>query len=153
MNSDKRNLPAVSIVVITKDRRDMLVRAIESISISDYPAHLREIIVLEETNEPLQIEKENLKYHTIPNLNRGFGYARNYALKFVSHNIIVFVDDDCIVKTDWLQKLLKPLIADKNVVAVAGAVSVPKCGTIGKCENILGFPGGGLNRDRYFFHL
>jgi uncharacterized membrane protein YciS (DUF1049 family) len=30
------------------------------------------------------------------------------------------------------------------VAATAGAVRVPVCGAVGQCENILGFPGGGL---------
>ncbi len=139
-----QKLPTLSVVVITKGRRNLLLNAISSILEADYPANLREIIVLEETNSPEPIP--NVRYETIPLLNKGFAYARNYALNFVSNEIVVFIDDDCIAEKNWLMELVKPFATQQDAAAVAGAVLIPKCGILGKCENILGFPGGGLNR-------
>jgi GT2 family glycosyltransferase len=139
-------LPAVSVIVITKDRHNIALQAVDSILKTDYPEHLRSVIVLEETDSPSPVKGNNLRYETIPSLNKGFAYARNFALKFAPDDIVVFTDDDCIVQKDWLKNLLEPLLTDDNVAAVAGAVLVPECGSIGKCENILGFPGGGLLR-------
>lgn len=137
-------LPSVSVVIITKGRHEMARAALDSVLATDYPADLREVIVLEETDTPEPFEAQGVRYHAMPMRNLGFGYARNRSVELSSHELIVFVDDDCIVEPSWLGALVHPLTVNDNAAAAGGAVLVPPCGVVGQCENVLGFPGGGL---------
>jgi len=137
--------PGVSICIITKNHRDLLLKALPAVLKVDYPEKKLQIIVLEETNKPLTDLPAKIDYHTIPERNLGFGFARNEILKFVENEVVVFIDDDCFVDSDWLKKIIHALVTSENAGAVGGGILVPECGDVGKCENILGFPGGGAD--------
>jgi cellulose synthase/poly-beta-1,6-N-acetylglucosamine synthase-like glycosyltransferase len=139
--SDSYFLPHVSILISTKDRRFDLEKALNSVKKINYPWEKFEIVVVEETDSPKLIE--GVKYISIPREGRGFGYTRNVAIKNASYKIVAFTDDDCIVDRDWLLELVQ-LFRDEEVAGVAGGVRLRDAGIIGKCEIILGFPGGGL---------
>lgn len=122
----------------------MALKAVRSVIDADYPAEKREIVVLEETDTPRPMEGPGVKYHTIPVRNLGVAFARNTALEYASHEILIFTDDDCEVDKNWLKEIVRPLMEDEKVAAAAGGVRVPECGPLGQCENIFGFPGGGV---------
>jgi GT2 family glycosyltransferase len=111
---------------------------------TDYPVDKRTIVIIEETDSPVPIEILNVKYVAIPRHNLGYGFARNKAIEASEGEIIAFTDDDCIVEVNWLKEIVRPLVEDSAAGAAAGAVLVGPCGQVGKCENILGFPGGGI---------
>lgn len=136
------SLPAVSVLICTKGHHADAEKAVISVQRCGYPADLLHIAVLEETDTPQPIDGAD--YHTLPLLHKGFGYARNESLKLARHEIIVFFDDDCIAEPGWLENLVKPLAEQPELLATGGRVRVPACGPIGECENILGFPGGGV---------
>ena len=136
-------LPTTSVIIITKDRRTELKKAIDSIRKIDYPKEKLEIIVVEEAHSPQEIE--GVKYIFIPwKKRKDFGYPRNLGVKNAKNEIIVFTDDDCTVEKDWLKQLVSCI--GKDVAGVAGGVLVKDCNAVGYCENILGFPGGGLKK-------
>jgi GT2 family glycosyltransferase len=132
----------LAIVICTKDRPAELARAIESIRRSSPLGRSADILVVEEAAEPRAVE--GTRYVWIPTRGLGFGYARNVAVAHVHAPLVVFIDDDCVADTGWLEALIEPLEQDETVLGVAGAVLVRDCGPIGYAENILGFPGGGL---------
>lgn len=135
--------PKVSIVIITKDRREDLAKALASIRQVRYPKEKIEIVVVEEADRPDPIPE--VHYVFLPRDDKGFGFARNRGVKESSGDVIVFVDDDCIVAENWLGELTAPF-EDPEVGGVTGAVCVKDCNAIGYCENVLGFPNGGLKR-------
>lgn len=137
------NWPRVSVIVITKGRHALAESAVASILAADYPVTKREIIVVEETDAPCPIGGEGVRYAAIPVRNLGFSFARNKGVSLATADIIAFTDDDCLVEREWLKELIRPLIGSDDTMAVAGAVLVSACGTMGECENVLGFPGGG----------
>jgi glycosyltransferase involved in cell wall biosynthesis len=140
----QEKLKKISILICSKNRRRMLeslVLELRQLN-SDFTV---EIVVVEETDTGDPIEGVNYVSH--PLAHRGIGYARNLALKNASSDFLVFLDDDCKVSQDWLQKLIQPLLADDGVLGVQGGVTVPALSnTIGWAETLLGFPGGGLKR-------
>ena len=140
----QEELKKVSILICSKNRRHMLealIRQLRQLQ-SDF---LLEIVVVEETSAQDPIA--GVKYISHPLSDRGIGYARNLALKHACGDILVFVDDDCIVSKGWLEKLIKPLLVDDDVLGVQGGVTVPtQSNSIGWAETLLGFPGGGLKR-------
>lgn len=135
--------PFVSVVIISKGNHATLAKAIASLKTIDYPASKMQVVVLEETQHPEPFESW-VEYHTIPVQNLGFGYARNRALSYATNPIIIFTDDDCTFDPHWISHLTLPLLQSQKIAAVSGAVYVPECGSIGQCENIIGFPGGGM---------
>lgn len=134
--------PSISIAISTKDRRDELSSLLVSIKNLNYPKYNIEIVVVEEGDNPMPIA--GVKYIFLPRLNKGFGFTRNTAVNNCSHDLIAFVDDDCEVTPEWLNELLNCL--DDTTAGVTGGVLVKDCNVIGYCENLLGFPAGGLRK-------
>ncbi len=133
----------ISIVICSKDRRDSLKRLLGQLSVLVFTRSF-EIVVVEETGSPAPVD--GVTYLSHPPVGRGIPYARNLGLKQAKGEIIVFVDDDCLICEGWMERLLTPF-EDKTVVGVQGGVTVDEAaGFIGWAESILGFPGGGVRR-------
>ncbi len=134
-------LPAVSVLISTKERREELRKALDSLEKLDYSRERFEVVVVEETDQPRPIE--GVRYIAVPQEGKGFSHSRNIALKNAQHDIVAFTDDDCLLEESWLRELVGPF-ARPEVGGVAGAILVKDANAIGLCENVLGFPGGGL---------
>jgi len=121
----------------------MLERLVSALLDMESAVHF-EIVVVEETDQPVPVE--GVTYITHPQKSRGIPYARNLALKHVLGEIVVFLDDDCLIINGWLDNLLDPF-SDNTVIGVQGGV-IPPEGTnaIGWAEAMLGFPGGNIAR-------
>ncbi|MBI2217757.1 MAG: glycosyltransferase [Candidatus Rokubacteria bacterium] len=135
--------PMVSVLISTKDRRADLARALASLRAQEYPRERVQMVVVEETDAPAP--PPDVLYVPIPREGRGFGYTRAVALRHARGDIVAFTDDDCVVTPSWLRELVTPFLDDPAVLGVAGAVRVKDANTVGICENVLGFPGGGLS--------
>ncbi|MEW6673844.1 MAG: glycosyltransferase, partial [Thermodesulfobacteriota bacterium] len=72
-----------------------------------------EIVAVEETNDPAFFE--GVTYVAHPVADRGIPYARNLGLQHATGDLVVFIDDDCIIHERWLDNLLAPF-ADEAVV-------------------------------------
>jgi len=133
----------VSILICSRDRRFDLETIVNDLK-SMGTGYTFDIVVVEETNDPLPIE--GVHYFPHPVKNFGFPYARNLSVAKSTGEILVFVDDDCQISNEWLNNLLRPF-QDKSVVGVQGGVVVPEgTNAVGWAESILGFPGGGIKR-------
>jgi GT2 family glycosyltransferase len=143
MISLKNKEDLISVLICSKDRRqdlEHLAAELKQIA-SD---HSLEIVVVEETDEPIPID--SVRYVSHPVANRGIPYARNLALSNANGRIIVFLDDDCLIHENWLDNLLMPF-QEGSIVGVQGGVCVPdETNSIGWAESILGVPGGGIRR-------
>ncbi|MDA8244172.1 MAG: glycosyltransferase [Elusimicrobia bacterium] len=137
------NAPGVSVIVISKDRHELLLKSITALRELRYPADSYEIVVVEEGDGPLPID--GVHYVFLPRRNLGLGYARNMGLDAAKGEIIAFTDDDTRVDPDWLSELAAPF-ADPAVNGVAGLTRAQESGLIGETEEILGVPGGGIAR-------
>lgn len=141
-------MPEKSIIIITKDRQALLLKAVDSVLVSLKHAVGAEILIVDETDSPLQHQwPEVVRYVPIPVRNRGFGYARCLSLGLAKGDLIAFVDDDVIVAPNWVDEIFKPF-ENPEVAAVGGAVLPVTDGinTIGRVVSLLGFPAGGLER-------
>ncbi|MFQ5946457.1 MAG: glycosyltransferase, partial [Anaerolineae bacterium] len=78
MLSDQ-NLPTVSVLIITKDRRALLSEALKSIEALDYPREKLEIVVVEDTDQPLA--PSGVVYIARPCDNKGRSFARNVSVQ------------------------------------------------------------------------
>lgn len=143
MTSVKKKDELISILICSRDRRQDLEHLVAELKQIAFD-HFLEIVVIEETDEPIPID--GVRYFSHPVANRGIPYARNLALSNASGRIIIFLDDDCLIHDSWLDNLLIPF-QDDSVVGVQGGVRVPdETNSIGWTESILGVPGGGIRR-------
>lgn len=138
------NCPFVSVVICSRDRHQLLEKAVESVHAVDYPQEKYEIIVMEEGDEPSPIPE--VVYKFLPRRNLGLGYARKQGVKAAKGKFIIFTDDDCAPEKNWLAQIIQPMLDDPQAYGVSGATLVKGNPALGTCESILGFPGGGYRR-------
>jgi len=52
----------------------------------------------------------------------GLSYARNFAIKNVKTNVVIFTDDDCVVEKDWIYAIWGMYKKYPNIVGLYGRV-------------------------------
>jgi glycosyltransferase involved in cell wall biosynthesis len=102
--------PQFSVVVPTYNRRDNLMRLLESISETTFPTGQYEVIVVDDgSNCPLaslsESSSDRRNITVIRQEHSGPAAARNYGASVARGTYIVFIDDDCTVPADWFQNL------------------------------------------------
>jgi GT2 family glycosyltransferase len=118
--------PAVSIVIPTHSdlRWTALVRTVASARSQRYqPA---EIVVVVDHNPALyrRARRDLAGVTVLENLYaQGVSGNRNTGAFHTSTSLIAFLDDDTIAATDWLENLVKPLVADASVVGAGGGIA------------------------------
>jgi mycofactocin system glycosyltransferase len=116
----------VTVVVPVRDRAGYLDRCLEALGAGD-----RVIVVDDGSADPVAIATVGRRHHARV-LRRatsgGPGVARNVAIGHVTSDLIAFVDSDCRVPTDWLERLTGHF-ADPAVGAVAPRVISARRGT------------------------
>jgi hypothetical protein len=119
-------LPKVSIVTLTHNRKHLFKLAIYNFNTSDYPSNKVEWVVYDTSNDEEKVadmlpdEKEmrelNIKY-IHDNSQITIGEARNRACSEATNNIIVFMDDDDYYFPQSVSKRVNALINNsKNIV-------------------------------------
>ena len=100
----------VSVIIPTRNMRELLRRTIESLIHQSYPETSFEIIVVDNsstdgTGEMVRSVQEktshNLRYYSKE--NEGPGAARNLGITKAKGSIIAFTDSDCVADSEWLR--------------------------------------------------
>lgn len=143
LNMSMNKFLKVSVIVITKDRREPLKKCIESLNQLDYPKNNLEIVIVEASDnyKPIKISNK-IKHIFIPTREAGFSNQRNIGVKNASYDNIIFIDDDVIVSDDWFKNMLNSV--NESIFAMMGAVFPENPNIVGFCEGVLGHPGGGF---------
>jgi glycosyltransferase involved in cell wall biosynthesis len=122
-----RELPAVTVVVPTRDRPERLAACLEGLSALDY----RDFDIVVVDNAPTSTRTEELVRATSARLPRlhyerewrpGQAWARNRGLAVVSTPIVAFVDDDVLVDPLWLSAIAEAFDAAPDVGCVTGMI-------------------------------
>jgi O-antigen biosynthesis protein len=113
----------VSIVVATSDRPHDLRECLHSI-VAQNTSHRTEIIVVD--NRPASgltppVVREFPEARLIHEPRQGLSYARNTGIAASAGEIIVATDDDVVMESNWLDRLLAPFVRD-DVMIVTGNV-------------------------------
>lgn len=124
---------AISVVVPTHERPDLLRRCLESLSaqtmdpasfeiivVADGPSKAARKVVAELRDRPAM---PDVRYLELP-VRRGPAAARNLGWTSARGAIIAFTDDDCFVQPTWLQAGLAGL-EDRQVSGLWGRIVVP----------------------------
>jgi glycosyltransferase involved in cell wall biosynthesis len=118
----------VSVVIPTRGRPDLVVRAVES-ALAQIPAPLEVIVVIDGTDETSaralrDVRAPHLRIETLPE-RRGIGAARNAGVRAARGRWIAFLDDDDEWQPGKLAAQLR--VADRSALAhpiVAGRILV-----------------------------
>jgi glycosyltransferase involved in cell wall biosynthesis len=120
--------PAISVVVPTRGRPEILLRCLASILACEYPAGRRELIVADnapsdsrtrEAVESSYRDDEAVRYVLAP--RPGSASARNDGIAAASGEIVACTDDDIVVDAHWLAELARGF-ASPDVACVTGLI-------------------------------
>jgi glycosyltransferase involved in cell wall biosynthesis len=115
-------VPSVSIIIPTYNRKDSLLRTLDSIGNQTFPADCFEVIVVDDgsTDDIQAIASQpypfNLRY--VRQKNQGATAARNHGAKISNSEILVFVDDDVTISPQTLDALAETCCQKTKVLVV-----------------------------------
>lgn len=122
-----RRKDKITVVIPTYNRTRSLIKALHSV-INQKTTYQFEILILDNASEP-QLEhkvikiaettEKIVKYIPVPEI--GLHNGRNTAAIQAQGDIIVYIDDDVIIPSDWLQKICE-VFNDPDVAGVGGKV-------------------------------
>ena len=104
-------LPAASVVVPTRGRREQLSRCVAALAALDYPQDRLELIVVDDGGSGgdlaplLERQAAGVETRLISGDHAGPSAARNEALAIARGEVVAFTDDDCEPAPDWLRVL------------------------------------------------
>ncbi len=110
----------VSIIIPTYNGAKRIRKCLDAVTQQDYKNEY-EIVVVDDgskDNTAAVVEKYQA-VRLVRQKNAGPAAARNKGAQHANGEIILFTDDDCVPKKDWLQQMLKPF-ADTKIVAAKG---------------------------------
>jgi mycofactocin system glycosyltransferase len=115
--------PSVSIIIPVRDQPGDLGECLASLAEMDYPADLREIIVVDDGSKKdvsRIIMTENIRFIRLEE-SLGPAAARNIGAEKAGGDILAFLDADCTAGEKWLSEIV-PFFQASAVGAVGGLV-------------------------------
>ncbi|WP_238431745.1 glycosyltransferase [Streptomyces cavernae] len=120
-----REAPAISVIVASRDRPELLRRCLCSLLRSDYPDF--EVIVVD--NAPADDATESLVRRAFRGRVRyvrepvaGLARAHNTGLARARGSLVAFTDDDTLVDPGWLSALATAFVRDPQIGCVTGLI-------------------------------
>lgn len=116
--------PLVSVVISTYNRLEFLKEAIASVETQYFKDW--ELLIVDDASEDetwtwlTTLNKPNIRIFKQPE-NHERSAARNRGLKEAKGELIMFLDDDDLLRKNALDNLVKPLVNNKRLVASVGA--------------------------------
>lgn len=116
-----------------------------ALMIKKQTANIKQVLVIDSTStdETVKIaNKYNFKVEIIPKSEFGHGKTRQYALKKVTTEIVVFLTQDVLLYDEFsVDKLVQYLISDEKIAAVYGRqMPYGKTGILGKFARLYNYP-------------
>jgi len=123
----------ISIIIPTFNRPQSIKRCVESITNNNFKDY--EVIVVSD-GENLDNDKiiynwkkdKRIKY--IRTRHRGPGSARNEGIKIARGEIVVFLDDDCVVSNNWIKNIYEEHQKNPRIDAIMGKIRQMNPGVI-----------------------
>lgn len=121
----KATVVAVSVVIPTKDRPELLRRCLRAVLDQDTEA-IFEVLVVNDAGCPVDgVAGHDPRVTILDGPGRGPAAARNVGLFRASGEIVLFTGDDTIPQPGWLAAAAHVLTAHPDAVGVAGKVVAP----------------------------
>lgn len=132
LRSSERSETALSAVICTYDRYDLLPAAIESLVNQDLPADSFEIIVVDNSPDQAGAARFGQRYAGLSNLTYlvepkpGLSNARNRGTAAALGRIVAFIDDDARARPSWAKELLHAHAVFDGRAGIVGGPVVPR---------------------------
>ncbi len=139
--------PAVSIIIPSYNRAAQLEHCLRSLQALDYPQHLLEIIVVDDasTDETASMLHNLMQESTVQHcpiriithtIQQGVAISRNMGAEAAKHDLLAYIDSDCVASSKWLTELV-PALQDTHIAAVGGIIrSYDTVSTLGRYEDV-----------------
>ncbi len=128
--ADRGHYPSITVAIAVKNEEKAIAETLRHCYASGYPAHLMEVIVVDDGStdgtwavlEELEDAYPNLRTFRFPR-NQGKRHAMALAAREAHGDVLVYVDSDSFVEPGALYRLVQPF-ADPQVGAVAGHIAI-----------------------------
>lgn len=143
----EKELPFISIVIPTFNRASFLSRCVGSLLELDYPQGKFEIIIINDgSTDATQTvlfnnfgtQNGKIKYF-LNGKNEGAAASRNSGFRRAQGELIVSLDDDCLVERSWLRDLVGTFSRFPYASAVGGSVVNPTQTRLAQSSHIIEF--------------
>jgi hypothetical protein len=119
MKTAKRDLPFVTLLVLNYNGKKYLPSCLDSLLKTNYPKF--EVVVIDNCSLDNSVDFIKMNYPNVRviknNENLGYACAINSAMDIIKSEYVVFLNNDIVVKPEWLKQLI-PFIKVSNVAAV-----------------------------------
>jgi glycosyltransferase involved in cell wall biosynthesis len=119
---EEHGLPPLSVVVIGRNEGERLVRCLESIRLSDWPADRIELIYVDSASTDQSVMRARALGARVIEIQPSFpsaAAARNAGLAEASHDLVMFLDGDTQLHRDWFKRAVAAF-ADPKVMCAFG---------------------------------
>lgn len=113
--------PLVSVIIPSYNRRESLLRTLDSLARQTYPSERVEMIVVDDGSTDGTYETVAAAYpavHLIGQANQGAAAARNAGVAQSRGDYLVFLDDDIVLHERYLEELVAAYEQSKGVLAM-----------------------------------
>jgi GT2 family glycosyltransferase len=124
--------PRITVAVITYNRSRYLKETLAGLMRQDYPADAWELLVIDNNSTDATGDVIASFFRSTPIPRRiiekaqGLDHGRNRAVAEALGEIIVLIDDDIILESDWLTQIAAPLLSEHaHMIGVVGGEVVP----------------------------
>lgn len=128
------NWPAVTVVVPTHNRPEMVRRAIASVVAQDYPGPLETIVVFDKAEPDDSLESvDHLRPVTVVKNDErtpGLAGARNTGILAAKSPWVAFLDDDDHWETNKLTRQVSTVLAQPNAIMCTTAMTIEREGDV-----------------------
>jgi glycosyltransferase involved in cell wall biosynthesis len=101
----------ISAIVCTYNRDKYIYNVLQSIALNDYPRNLYEIVLVNNNStdrtqdecQRFQADYPDVQFHYYVETNQGLSHARNCGIRHAQGDLLVYVDDDATVNTQYLR--------------------------------------------------
>jgi glycosyltransferase involved in cell wall biosynthesis len=120
--------PVVSVIIPSFNRRESLLRTVDSLCRQSYPAECLELIVVDDgsTDDTQSIAREQTPFalRYVRQASAGATEARNHGARVARGKVLVFVDDDITPLPDSIEHLVSDLLSRPETICV-GTLRLP----------------------------
>ena len=130
-----KKYPSVTVLVTMKNSAHTIKKCIDSILKLDYPNKKIMCVDAFSTDGTYEILKKYGNKIELYQKKGNISIAYNWAYKKINTDFIAFTNADCVVKRDWLKKLISGFTSD-DIVATAGYCATPK--KVNRLQRLIG---------------